>query len=101
MPAALQHNLFVKGTREQAAKQDFVSGLRAFVLNDMAQTMKSHYLHDLEPDLSQRQATPQSGRDVHQVMKSDSVFKFYSSMRYNAQEMVWRSVLRPLHHGKL
>lgn len=100
MPAALQHNLFVKGTREQAAKQDFVSGLRAFVLNDMAQTMKSHYLHDLEPDLSQRQATPQSGRDVHQVMKSDSVFKFYSSMRYNAQEMVWRSVLRPLHHGK-
>lgn len=100
MPAALKHRLFVKGSHEQAAKQDFVSGLRAFVLNDMAGAMKAHYLEDIEPELEQHQRTPQSGRDVHQAVKSDSVFKFYSSMRYNAQEMVWRSALRPLHESK-
>ena len=99
MPSELKHSLFVKGTNEQAAKQDFVSGLRAFILNDMAEVMKAHYLQDIEPGLPQQQRA-QTGEDVHQAMKSDSVFKFYSSMRYNAQEMVWRSTLRPLHESK-
>ena len=100
MPAPLKHNLFVKGTREQAAKQDFVSGLRAFVLNDMADTMKAHYVEDVEPALSQQGRAPSSGQDVHQILKSDFVFKCYSSMRYNAQEMVWRSALRPLRSAR-
>ena len=92
MPTALKHNLFVKGTREQAAKQDFVSGLRAFVLNDMADTMKTHYVEDVEPALSQQGHAPSSGRDVHQTLKSDFVFNCYSRMRYNARK--WSGAAR-------
>ncbi len=100
MPTTLKHTLFAKGTSEQAAKQDFVSGLRAFVLNDMATAMKSRYVDDIEPAIDRNHEVLESGRDVHQAMQHDSVFKFYSSIRYNAQEMVWRSVLRPLHDSK-
>ena len=100
MPTPLKHTLFAEGTSEQAAKQDFVSGLRAFVLNDMATAMKSRYIDDIEPAIARNHEALESGRDVHQAMQNDSVFKFYSSIRYNAQEMVWRSALRPLHDSK-
>ena len=100
MPAALEHKLFAKGTSEQSAKQDFVSGLRAFTLNNMAEAMKSRFHDEIEPSSVQKHQVLESGKDVHQAMKGDSLFKYYSSIRYNAQEMVWRSALRPLHQSK-
>ncbi len=96
MPAPLKHSLYVKGTPENASKQEFVSGLRAFLLNDMASAMKEHYVCEIEPKMDPK---PSKGTEVHQVLKSADVFKFYSSMRYNAQEMVWRNALRPLHES--
>jgi len=100
MPAALEHKLFAQGTSEQSAKQDFVSGLRAFTLNNMATAMKSRFRDEIEPNSVQKHQVLESGKDVHQAMKGDSIFKYYSSIRYNAQEMVWRSALRPLHQSK-
>ena len=43
MPAPLKHSLYVKGDSEQASKQEFVSSLRGFLLNDMATEMKEQY----------------------------------------------------------
>ncbi|MEM1230226.1 MAG: class I SAM-dependent methyltransferase [Pseudomonadota bacterium] len=97
MTAPLQHDLYVRGDREQAAKQSFVTGLRAFVLNDMAGAMQQRYTQQVEPRIVREQgAAPASGPEVHRAMKTDDLFRFYSSVRYNAQEMVWRSTLRPL-----
>jgi ubiquinone/menaquinone biosynthesis C-methylase UbiE len=96
MPAPLQHSLYVRGDAEQASKQEFVSGLRGYLLNDMAAAMKERYISDIEPTMAQK---PKTGEEVHKVLKGTGLFKFYSSMRYNAQEMVWRSVLRPLHRS--
>ena len=93
MPAPLKHSLYVKGDSEQAFKQAFVSGLRGFLLNDMAAAMKERYISDIEPTMAQK---PKNGEEVHEAIKGTGLFKFYSSMRYNAQEMVWRSALRPL-----
>jgi ubiquinone/menaquinone biosynthesis C-methylase UbiE len=93
MPAPLKHSLYVKGDSEQASKQAFVSGLRGFLLNDMAAAMKERYISDIEPTMAQK---PKNGEEVHEAIKGTGLFKFYSSMRYNAQEMVWRSALRPL-----
>lgn len=97
MPQPLQHSLQSDLSREQAARQDFVSGLRAFILNDMADRLRASYDREIAPACSARDGQPQlDGRGVHQALKSNHVFRFYSSMRYNAQEMVWRSALRPL-----
>jgi len=96
MPAPLKHSLYVKGDAEQTTKQEFVSGLRGFLLNDMAAAMKESYIADIEPTLTQK---PETGEEVHAALKRTGLFKFYSSMRYNTQEMVWRSALRPLHQS--
>lgn len=100
MPAALQHDLYVRGNREQAAKQDFVASLRKYVLNDVANEMRGRYESHIEPGLKNAGKAPESGPDVHKAMKPDPVFRLYSSMRYNTQEMVWRSVLRPLAENR-
>lgn len=93
----LQHELHVRGSREQAAKQSFVSGLRGFILNDLASAMRSQYFDRVAPAAERAGGgKPASGPEVHQAMRGNLLFRCYSSMRYNAQEMVWRSALRPL-----
>lgn len=97
MPQPLLHELYTPGDRRQVAKQDFVSGLRGFILNDMANGMKERYETVVEPSVKRKSGTvPGDGPAVHKALKDDLYFKFYSSMRYNAQEMVWRSVQRPI-----
>ncbi|MHA7816982.1 MAG: class I SAM-dependent methyltransferase [Pseudohaliea sp.] len=100
MPTPLKHDLFVKGSREQAARQDFVSSLRGFILNDVATAMRERYNGAVAPRLASAGNVPETGPDVHEAMRDESLFRFYSSMRYNAQEMVWRSVLRPLAENR-
>ena len=97
MAQALRHELHVRGSREQAAKQSFVAGLRAFILNDLASAMQQQYFASVEPEAERAAGVkPASGPEVHQAMQGNLLFRCYSSMRCNAQEMVWRSVLRPL-----
>ena len=72
-------------------------GLRAFILNDLAAAMRRRYFTTVEPAVEGGTgAKPADGAAVHDAMQGDLLFQIYSSMRYNAQEMVWRSVLRPL-----
>lgn len=97
MPQPLKHDLYTPGDRRQQAKQDFVAGLRAFVLNDMANGLKDRYETVVEPMFERKTGeAPSDGPAVHKALKDDLYFKFYSSIRYNAQEMVWRSVQRPI-----
>jgi len=94
MPMELLHELKVAHRQDMRARQDFVSALRGYMLNDMAAGMKQRYESAVAPALSTRLGGRQPTQDdVHDAMKGDLFFKFYSSVRYNAQEMVWRSVI--------
>ena len=98
MPQALQHDLAIDVSRDTVAKQDFVSSLRGFILNDMSAAMKERYTATIAPTASKSLGhEPASGPEVHNALAPDLYFKFYSSMRYNAQEMVWRSVIHPMN----
>ena len=100
MTQPLHHALYTPGDRRMMAMQNFVSGLRAFILNDMANGMKNRYEKHVEPQLLKSNSKPpKDGVEVHKAIKDDIYFKFYSSMRYNTQEMVWRSVQRPLNQN--
>ena len=85
----LGHALRITPTRDEKARQEFVAALRSHVLGDMATYMRRRY-HERygagEPEA-------QNGTEVHEVMQADSYFRFYSSIRLNAQEMVFRSVV--------
>jgi SAM-dependent methyltransferase len=93
MPFELRHGLAAKVDRDTSARQDFVSQLRGYILDDMARAMRESYESRVLPAFERTHGrAPQTQDEVHAAMRSNASFKFYSSVRYNAQEMVWRSV---------
>lgn len=94
MSLELRHPLKVTPARDSAARQAFVSALRGYILNDLAGALRSSYETAVAPEfVRQHGRSPQNEDEVHGAMLSDTCFKFYSAIRYNAQEMVWRSVI--------
>ena len=90
----LLHDLKLEPSRDEMARQEFVSCLRGYILVDMAATMNNQFVNNVAPRFEQEHhRVPENGPEVHRAMKDDLSFKFYSSIRCNAQEMVWRSVI--------
>ncbi len=90
----LVHKLKIEPTRDERARQEFVSCLRSYILVDMAANMSRSYHEKIAPAYERENGNaPANGHEVHKEMKKHDEFKFYSSIRCNAQEMVWRSVI--------
>jgi ubiquinone/menaquinone biosynthesis C-methylase UbiE len=97
----LKHELKLEKTRDEKARMNFVSGLRAHVLNDMASGMRTVYDAEVEPAFRrQHKRAPAQGPEVHRAIKPHDCFKFYSSLRVTAQDMVWQSVIPPLERNR-
>lgn len=93
MIADLEHELGVTVSRDTRARQAFISELRGYILNDLASGMRDSYEQDVAPSLARNHKPPKDQDAVHAAMLQNNFFKFYSAIRYNAQEMVWRSVI--------
>jgi ubiquinone/menaquinone biosynthesis C-methylase UbiE len=90
----LQHKMALRPSQDEKSRQEFVSSLRSHILVNMASSMQQRYQEVVLPQFKAKNGrAPINGKEVHKEMKSDLYFKFYSSVRYNAQEMVWRSVI--------
>lgn len=90
----LQHDLRLAKTRDEKARQNFVSGLRSYVLNDLATRLRSAYESEVAPDFERAHGRlPQDGPEVHDALRGHDAFRVYSSLRVSAQDMVWQSVL--------
>lgn len=90
----LSHDLRVKPTRDERSRQEFVAALRHHVLDDLADGMRRHYEERVRPAFERAHGRPpRDGAEVHEALQDDRWFRFYSSIRYNAQEMVFRSVI--------
>ncbi len=81
-----------KPTHDEHARQRFVSMLRKHAILDMTQKLKARYDESIEPQLQAEGRSPKSWRDISKAMQDDPVYRFYSSTRYNAQEMCFMSV---------
>jgi len=93
-----QHALRPEVSKDQGSRQEFVSALRSHVLGHMAENMRARYMERTEN--GRAEFAPSTGEEVHEAMQSDSYFRFYSAVRVNAQEMVFRSVV-PVVDGQL
>jgi ubiquinone/menaquinone biosynthesis C-methylase UbiE len=97
----LKHELKLGKTRDEKARMNFVSGLRAHVLNDLASGMRAVWESQGEPDFRRRTGrAPKDGPEVHKAIKPSEYFRFYSSLRVTAQDMVWQSVFPALDRGR-
>jgi ubiquinone/menaquinone biosynthesis C-methylase UbiE len=93
----LRHELKLAKTRDEKARMNFVSTLRSHVLNDMANGMRAVYDAEVAPAL---RAVPKDGPDVHRAIRGNEFFRFYSSLRVTAQDMVWQSVIPALERER-
>ena len=93
MSLELLHPMKPDLTVEDEARERFVSGLRRFILNDMAADMRKAYDSRVAPAFEAKHGRPpRDGAEVHKAMRLDPAFKAYSALRVQAQHMVWSSV---------
>jgi SAM-dependent methyltransferase len=85
---------FCQPTHDEAARQGYVAKMRKVIMADMAEEMRHVYDTAVEPTVTAKTGeAPSDAIAVRKAMESNSYYRFWSSMRFNAQEMVWGSVL--------
>lgn len=79
-------------THDERARQQFVSTLRKHAIVDLRNMMKRDWESRVEPSLEARGEAPEDWRGIERAMEKEDSFRFYSAVRYNAQEMSFLSV---------
>jgi ubiquinone/menaquinone biosynthesis C-methylase UbiE len=93
MTLELQHAMKATPTADEAARGRFVSGIRSFILNDLAADLGHAYQTRAAPKFRAANGhDPKTSGDAHKALRGDPAFNIYSSMRVQAQKMVWNSV---------
>jgi ubiquinone/menaquinone biosynthesis C-methylase UbiE len=101
MTVELLHAMKPEVQPDEAARQRFVSGLRSFVLNDLASDMRLAYDQRVLPAFRRETGRdPANGVEVHKALRGDPAFKAYSATRVHAQRMVWDSVAPVAARGR-
>ena len=94
MVLSLQHAMAPDRTPDEVARGRFVSGLRSFVLNDLAADLRTAYDRRAAPAWARAHGRPPvSSDEVHASLRGDPAFTVYSAARVEAQRMVWKSVI--------
>lgn len=91
---------YFRPTHDEVARQGFVSALRKHVLTDKLGEMKDVYENHVKPAYARAVGhAPKTGVEIEKAMDGQLVYDVYSSLRYNAQEMVWSSVQEPVERA--
>lgn len=90
----LKHAMRPRHSADDVARGRFVSGLRSFILNDLAADLRSAYDERVLPEFTRVNGrAPGASGEVHKAMRADPAFKVYSACRVRAQTMVWDCVV--------
>lgn len=79
-------------THDERARQNMVSFIRKLAIIDMRRTLKEDYEQRVEPRLGREGLNPTDWQSIEKAMEREQSYRFYSSVRYNAQEMCYLSV---------
>lgn len=92
MGVELQHPMKPELTLAEAARSRFVSGIRSFILNDLAGDLRTAYDKRAAPAFARETGrAPETSNEAHQALRGDPAFNIYSAMRMQAQKMVWNA----------
>lgn len=79
-------------THDERARQSLVSMLRKLAIIDMRKAVRQDYEERVRPELAAQGREPATWREIERAMQSEPSHRFYSTLRYNAQEMCYLSV---------
>ncbi len=84
-------------THDERSRHDFISVLRNFAKRDMRDEMEHRFESTARPAFeSEHGRAPETGREVAAAMSGDLYYRFYSSIRYNSQEMMYLHTMDPV-----
>jgi SAM-dependent methyltransferase len=86
-------------THDEVARQGLVSALRKHAIVDMKAALQADYENRVQPKLAAEGRAPKSWREIETAMETEPSFRFYSTVRYHAQEMAYQSVLDPIERA--
>jgi hypothetical protein len=86
-------------THDEIARQGLVSALRKHAIVDMKAALEADYKARVEPELAAVGKAPKDWREIERAMQAEPSYRFYSTIRYHAQEMAYQSVLDPIERG--
>ncbi|NRD89665.1 class I SAM-dependent methyltransferase [Sphingopyxis sp. BSNA05] len=92
MGVELQHPMKPELKPDEAARGRFVSGIRSFILNDLAGDLRTAYDKRAAPAFARETGRPpETSNEAHKALRGDAAFNIYSAMRVQAQKMVWNA----------
>jgi SAM-dependent methyltransferase len=103
--AMLRHNAVrdiedaFRPTHDEVARQGLVSALRKHAIVDMKAALQADYETRVQPRLADEGRIPKDWREIETAMETEPSYRFYSTIRYHAQEMCYQSVLDPIERG--
>jgi ubiquinone/menaquinone biosynthesis C-methylase UbiE len=78
----------LKPTHDEYARQRAVAVLHSHAVLNLRFDVRDTYEANVKPRFEQEHGRPpKDGQEIAQAIKDDHFFKFYSAIRYNAQEM--------------
>jgi ubiquinone/menaquinone biosynthesis C-methylase UbiE len=89
----------VRMTHDERARQGFVSMLRKHAIIDMRRAVADDYARRIEPRIGARVRGSGDWRVIEEAMQPEMSHRFYSAIRYNAQEMCYLSVQEPVERA--
>ena len=93
MNAIRDIDTFVDPTHDEIARRGYISRLRKHVLSDLSNTMQNAYDATVKPAFEAAHGRePENGEEIRDAIEGNLAYRTWSSIRYNAQEMVWESV---------
>jgi ubiquinone/menaquinone biosynthesis C-methylase UbiE len=79
-------------THDEVGRQRFCSALRRHAIQDMAGAVEHDFRDRVRPAATAKGASFDDWRAIDRAMENEASYRFYSSVRYNAQEMCFLSV---------
>lgn len=79
-------------THDEQARQSFVGTIRKHAIIDLRRALESRYEQHIKPRLKAGGNAPGNWQEIEAVLATEPVYRHYSSVRYNAQEMCFLSV---------
>ena len=84
---------------EERGRQRFCSALRRFAIQEMPEMVRKDFDERVAPAHKAKGELIRDAVAIEEVMKDEASYRFYSTLRYNAQEMCFQSVQEPIERA--
>lgn len=86
-------------TLEERGRQRFCSALRRFAIQEMPERLRADFEERVRPARESAGIRFEDDESIDAAMRNEASYRFYSTLRYNAQEMCFQSVQAPVERA--